>query len=146
MGSASVQSSGFREGRHCADLNQTEYYDVFLLDQDFKIERPKRAYRHGLHLLTGHSSISKLRDAHRSDDQEVDYDPENPLANEIAVQAGEGRSKNPHSVNSDEGQASHASQHTFFIVNAQRRLKLVARNAVSYHSPASAYVCTADGD
>ncbi|ORX40300.1 hypothetical protein BD324DRAFT_641172 [Kockovaella imperatae] len=108
----------------------TEFYDVFILDQDFAIERPKRAYRHGLHLVTGKSSIKRSHKHSATD--EIEVDPENPLATEIAINSGEGKGPNPHTLG-DDGQESYASQHTFFIVSSQRKLKLQARNARHMH-------------
>lgn len=43
---------------YCVATNgpaETDIYDVFLIDTDFTIERPKRAYRKGLHLLSNKS-------------------------------------------------------------------------------------------
>jgi phospholipase D1/2 len=36
------------------EQGETTVWDVFLFDQDFKIERPPRYYRQGLNLLAGH--------------------------------------------------------------------------------------------
>lgn len=38
-------------------------WDVFMLDSDFKIERPTRYYRQGLHLLHANDSSEKLKDS-----------------------------------------------------------------------------------
>ena len=124
----------------------TDFYDVFLLDQDFAIERPKRVLRTGLHLMKGQTSVRAIRKketpmgqekGHRdgmlsgeegSDDDGIDLD--NPFAQEMVIASGEGTGQKigaPH----EDGDEHHASQHTFFIVNEQRRLKLVAKNAVS---------------
>lgn len=125
----------------------TDFYDVFLLDQDFAIERPKRVYRTGLHLMTGQTSVRAIRKKETpmgnekgearggivsdggSDDEGIDLD--NPFAREMVIASGEGTGQKlgaPH----EDGDEHHASQHTFFIVNEQRRLKLVAKNAVSW--------------
>lgn len=78
--------------------SETDVYDVFIIDNDFAIERPKRAYRKGLKALRRHknSSADDIPNEMREDDEKD------------------------------------ASQHTFYISNAQRRLKLVAKNAVSF--------------
>lgn len=63
-----------------------------------------------------------------SDDEGIDLD--NPAAREMVISSGEGSGQKlgaPH----EDGDEHHASQHTFFIVSEQRRLKLVAKNAVS---------------
>lgn len=77
--------------------SETDVYDVFIIDNDFAIERPKRAYRKGLKALRRHKNSS---------------------ADDIPTEMQEDDEKD-------------ASQHTFYISNAQRRLKLVAKNAVS---------------
>ena len=114
--------------------SQTEFYDVFLIDNDFAIERPKRVYRTGFHFVTGNGSIKSL--AHKGDDvanvgnaDENDFDTDNPLTQQMIIASGEGKGEKADEMH-DDGE-SKASQHTFFIVNSQRRLKLVARNAVS---------------
>lgn len=125
----------------------TEFYDVFMLDEGFSIERPKRVLRTGLHIMTGHSS---LRSATRRDvplghekssgrdaggdgtgaEGEDGIDLDNPFAQEMIIASGEAHGQKI-GVSAEEGDEHHASQHTFFIVNTQRRLKLVAKNAVS---------------
>lgn len=96
---------------------ETDIYDVFLIDTDFTIERPKRAYRKGLHLLSHKSCVdsSCLTDSSSK--------------NEVPGEDPEGQDGH------DEGNGNkNASQHTFYISNAQRRLKLQAKNAVSWSS------------
>lgn len=96
---------------YCVATNgpaETDIYDVFLIDTDFTIERPKRAYRKGLHLLSSKKCVSAscLTDNSKhnhGDDEDQD----------------------------DGGSNQNASQHTFYISNAQRRLRLQAKNAVS---------------
>jgi len=102
-----------------------------MIDADFAIERPKRVYRTSLHLFhkTTHSKI----DDHKADGEDGHEDNEdyadNPMAADLMVTGGEGEGDRAE-VLQDDGEKK-ASQHTFFIVNSQRRLKLVARNAVS---------------
>ncbi len=105
-----------------------------MIDSDFVIERPKRVYRTGFQLATGHGNMNFLtHKAKTGSDEEVadenDIDTDNPLATEMIVASGEGEGDKATNMH-DEGE-SKASQHTFFIANSQRRLKLVARNAVS---------------
>ena len=106
----------------------TEIYDVFLIDEDFGIERPKRVYRTGFNLLGGHKAIAAAKRA-KSDLEEPPSDDDNPLAEHILQQSGEKGRVEEH----DDGAEHDASQHTFFIVNSQRKLKLVARNARQMH-------------
>ncbi len=47
----------------------------------------------------------------------------------MIIQSGEGKGQKADEMH-DESEHD-ASQHTFFIVNSQRKLKLVAKNAVS---------------
>lgn len=111
-----------------------------MIDADFAIERPKRVYRHGLHLMTGHSSMKSLRhkdSVGRDGIDENDIDLDNPFAREMVIANGEAHGQKISSGHQEEGDEQNASQHTFFIVNTQRRLKLVAKNAVS--SPVSSY-------
>ncbi|ORY27900.1 putative phospholipase D [Naematelia encephala] len=112
----------------------TEFYDVFLLDTDFSIERPRRVYRHGMHLLSGRTSLRSIRvkgSAETDDDLEDEVDIDNPMTQEMMIGAGEGKGDNAQAMN-DDGE-THASHHTFFIHNSQRRLKLVAKNARQMH-------------
>nr|XP_018262600.1 phospholipase D [Kwoniella dejecticola CBS 10117]OBR84758.1 phospholipase D [Kwoniella dejecticola CBS 10117] len=117
-----------------------DYYDVFLLDADFTIERPKRYYRTGLHMLTSHgpskhvlkhkSSNDVISNA-RDGDNPNDIDLDNPFNRELIIASGEGKGSKGQSMH-DEGE-HHASQHTFTIGNSQRRMKLVAKNARQMH-------------
>ena len=101
-----------------------------MIDADFAIERPKRVYRTGFHLFTAHGHAQPLMQKDKEDVQdENDIDTDNPLAAEMMVESGEGQGEKAENMYDEE--ESKASQHTFFIVNSQRRLKLVARNAVS---------------
>ncbi|KAG6810808.1 hypothetical protein H0H92_010252 [Tricholoma furcatifolium] len=148
---------------------EVNVWDVFLLDNEFEIERPKRYYRQGLHLLhvdghsfshktqgqpeaeTGERSVigsmtarfSKLfhsedkrrtvsvNDVHGDDASStsesipsqapsVMLDPStnvNPLADKNKDLPAEGRDY-----------SEDVSKHTFYVTNAQMRLKLFARN------------------
>lgn len=116
-------------------MEQTEFYEVFMLDQDFAIERPKRVYRTGFHFVTGKGSLRALKDkgdpvanAVHPDNQDA-IDQEHPFAREMMIQSGEGKGDAADQLHDDN--EHHASQHTFFISNSQRKLKLVTKNAVS---------------
>lgn len=102
---------------------------MFVLDSDFAIERPKRVYRSGLHLMTGHSTMKSLRKKDSLDENEIDMN--NPLAEQMVIANGEAQGQKGNSQ--DDGEEHHASQHTFYIVNGQRKLKLVAKNARQMH-------------
>lgn len=56
-------------------------------------------------------------------------DTDNPVAADMIISAGEAR--DPKELEGDERDAS---QHTFYITNSQRRLKLVAKNVVRHES------------
>lgn len=112
---------------------QTDFYDVFLFDSDFTIIRPKRYYRQGINILSGHAAVRHIKLKNGSDTnnninipERVDTD--NPFSREIIVRSGEGQGSKAHNMH-DETEHE-ASQHTFYIVNSQRKLKLVAKNAV----------------
>lgn len=109
---------------------QTEFYEVFMLDQDFAIERPKRVYRTGFHLLTGKSLKHKEGDPSKAiqPEHEGEIDTENPFTQEMMIQNGEGKGQGADQMQDEE--EIRASQHTFFISNSQRKLKLVTKNAV----------------
>jgi phospholipase D1/2 len=117
---------------------QTEFYEVFMLDQDFSIVRPKRAYRTGFHLMTGKGSLRALKEKGDTVANAVhpehtdDIDPENPFTQEMIIQSGEGKGDAADQMYDEK--EHHASQHTFFITNSQRKLKLVTKNAVSFGS------------
>jgi len=101
-----------------------------MLDQDFSIERPKRAYRTGFHLLTGKSLKRKEGDPTKAiqPEHEGEIDTENPFTQEMMIQNGEGKGQGADQMQDEE--EVRASQHTFFISNSQRKLKLVTKNAV----------------
>lgn len=112
---------------------QTDFYDVFLFDSDFTIIRPKRYYRQGINILSGHAAVKHVKPKNGSGTnnninipERVDTD--NPFSREIIVRSGEGQGSEAQDMH-DETEHE-ASQHTFYIVNSQRKLKLVAKNAV----------------
>ncbi|KAL0066150.1 Phospholipase D1 [Marasmius tenuissimus] len=183
-----------REAKWCAiresylvvleEPGELKVWDVFLLDSDFAIERPRRYYRQGLNLLhpdhdkddatdekskkmsvhsdTEHMSlmgtikgrVSKaLRRTNRSrarttvDDEESDdsgdsdpsvssrpapiLDPStnvNPLENADDQQDMGDEAEHPWSEKKKKANANEVSKHTFFVTNAQMRLKLYAKN------------------
>lgn len=129
-----------------ADPGSAEVWDVFLFDQDFQLERPKRLYRQGLSNIR---SVISPEDAERdqNEDDMIDAfeggektekgvmpmskakrflmgrkkhadrpsmgDPQDPSTTDIANQPEEMQS---------------TSQHTFYLNNAEIRLKLTAKS------------------
>lgn len=84
--------------------------------------------------MTGKSSLRALKDKGDTadavhPDHEDEIDPEHPFAREMIIQSGEGKGDAADQLHDDK--EHHASQHTFFITNSQRKLKLVTKNAVS---------------
>nr|AEG78581.1 SPO14 [Cryptococcus gattii] len=114
----------------------TDFYDVFLFDSDFTIIRPKRYYRQGINILSGHAAVKHIRlkvGSVTSYDKSIPHhvDTDNPLNREVIVRSGEGQGSKAQNMH-DETEHE-ASQHTFYIVNSQRKLKLVAKNARQMH-------------
>lgn len=157
-------------------------WDVFLLDTNFVIERPKRYYRQGLHLLhsdtsneaitasnkdpntlhmdgdqmtlmgsirskvskifhqNGHHRAITLSDAHISGDENTSLSsmapqPAPPMldpSTNINPLSKDSEHLDELPINNTKGKRGSAdvSKHTFYIVNAQMRLKLFARNEV----------------
>ncbi|KAG6841710.1 hypothetical protein C0991_007982 [Blastosporella zonata] len=155
-------------------------WDVFLIDAEFEIERPKRYYRQGLHLLhadtlgISHKATDKLperpetrteqrsvlgsvtkrfsrlfhtdgeqrtasvNDTHRDGEHE-DSDHESTSSSSVASQAPSamldpsthvnplvGKNNEPPAEGRDHSED--VSKHTFYVTNAQVRLKIFARN------------------
>ncbi|KDQ62566.1 hypothetical protein JAAARDRAFT_171033 [Jaapia argillacea MUCL 33604] len=133
-----------RDGRWCAvresylvvvtDPGEVDVWDVFLLDSDFKIERPKRVYRQGLNLLHGEGEDNDETSRARSVmlDPSTNTDPlagENHADWETRESWDEDRKGKGKGKDSDKKKSSgEVSKHTFYIENSQMRLKLFARN------------------
>jgi hypothetical protein len=107
---------------------------VFMIDEDFAIERPKRVYRAGLHFMKGKTGT---KDKH-GPLEDADIDHENPFARDMIINSGEGKGEKATQLDAKDGEEAEASHHTFFIVNSQRRLKLVAKNARQMHQVSQA--------
>ncbi len=114
-------------------LVQDEIYEVFLIDSDFEIERPKRVLRRGLNKLTGHGSVKGLI-KHQADEQNTGASTaQKDHQAKIAAEAGSGQAldndgEKTHQAAIMDGDSRDASQHTFYITNSQQRLRLVAKN------------------
>ncbi|TIA70455.1 hypothetical protein E3P92_03085 [Wallemia ichthyophaga] len=148
------------------DAHSISVYDVFLIDSDFSIERPKRYYRqtanairapfiegeaflqhHHPHLHShSHSrQVSQPKDSRLdtmkstetrpSSSQEHDRDDS---VEEARLEQQQQQNINEHAVDSDpqfavsnevkKSKTKDTSTHTFYIRNAERRMKLVAKN------------------
>lgn len=114
----------------------TDLFEVFLIDGDFAIERPKRVLRQGLSKLTGHGSFKSAAGL-KSHDAGGSGTAQQDRQKAIAAAAGSGHALEHGDEDTgehhqaaiaegDEGQT--ASHHTFFIANSQTKLKLVAKN------------------
>lgn len=116
------------EGPESSDI-----YDVFLIDSDFTIERPKRVYRTGFSLISGKATRHDPKQTTRINQRPglEAVDPDNPLDMDLVASSGEDQTRALDIAN-EEGE-NEASHHTFFISNSQRKLKLIAKNARVMH-------------
>ena len=131
-----------------------ELYDVFMFDSDFAIERPKRILRKTLKAFTGKSSIKAVANIEKEEGKGGSGTAQADRQAKIAAAAGSGAplaydsssssSSSDSSSDEETGRAvrrrkgkgaalnekegTSASQHTFFIISAQRRVKLSAGN------------------
>ncbi|EST09986.1 Phospholipase D-like domain protein [Kalmanozyma brasiliensis GHG001] len=110
-----------------------QLYDVFLMDNEFKVERPKRLYKQTMHLAHGltHSDDKKGPDVDSSEqpdssksngNKEASYDQTALLTD------GHFKDADPTKREEAHNEERHTSSHTFYIHNAERKLKLVAKN------------------
>ncbi|KAJ9102280.1 hypothetical protein QFC19_004828 [Naganishia cerealis] len=136
----------------------TEIYDVFMIDSDFAIERPKRVLRKTLKALTGQGSLKVLARIEKEEGKGGSGTAEADRQAKIAAAAGSGaplpdESEGSSESSSEDGgdrtaiankpkqklkkskgaalnenEPGSASQHTFYIISAQRRVKVAASN------------------
>lgn len=131
----------------------TEIYDVFLIDSDFAIERPKRVLRKTLKAFTGKSSFKVIARIEKEEGKGGSGTAQADRQARIAAAAGSGApladdSSSSSDSSSDEdgsrpidrtrrkikgaalneNEGSSASQHTFYIISSQRRVKVSAAN------------------
>ncbi|CAO1628953.1 unnamed protein product [Parajaminaea phylloscopi] len=111
----------------CPGPETLEVHDVFLVDGEFRVERPKRIYKQAAHLAT------ELKGGD-SGDQEKTGSAENGAADgqkpdQIALLTN-GQFKEGEQKRGDlRGAANtNVSSHTFYIYNAERKLKLSAKS------------------
>lgn len=125
-------------------LWQLQIHDVFLMDNEFAIERPKRLYKQTIHLAQGLSLHDKQASEKQSGDSE---DTEGaggstwaakghhrnasaPADNTAMLTDGQFRdpAEDDDGLNKKGSAHRDVSSHTFYIKNAERKLKLVAKN------------------
>ncbi|KAH9825288.1 hypothetical protein DFH28DRAFT_943383 [Melampsora americana] len=127
----------------CVDEpDQTEIYDIFLLDDEFQLQRPTRLLKQGIHLIDWH------------DARKQQHSPPTPPSSYLASaeqNKSKGKNKNKtkrrsmsvptrRSTESDPNDPSatdllgadpkhqNASSHVFYIINSEREVKLTAKN------------------
>ncbi|KIP01912.1 hypothetical protein PHLGIDRAFT_96565 [Phlebiopsis gigantea 11061_1 CR5-6] len=106
------------------EMGELAVHDVFMIDTDFKIERPKRYYRQGLNLLT-HPEAT-LEEEHRRITPILDPSTN---TNPLLGAESEGAEKDDAAQDKKKPKKQQdMSKHTFYIENSQTRLKLFARN------------------
>ncbi|CEH19132.1 Phospholipase D1 [Ceraceosorus bombacis] len=103
-----------------------QVHDVFLIDGDFEIERPKRLYKQTIHLA------SEL--GHHSDDEKTEKGQSEKARASHTALLTDGQYGRPNGAEEDDdystkpGGSKSVSSHTFYIKNAQQRMKLVAKS------------------
>ncbi|KAH8921125.1 phospholipase D/nuclease, partial [Atractiella rhizophila] len=109
-------------------------YDVILIDSDFVIERPKRLYKQGLHLLQHHKDekTTPFTEDLKSDTATTSTSPvATGKPGDSATFNGAEDPADPSTTNSAPAKKKavrDASSHTFYVKNSERRLRLVAKN------------------
>lgn len=103
-------------------------WDVFFIDSDFEIQRPKRLYRQGIGLFA--SDMQKTFGK--------EHEPEDLPESADTIQGREGirggvigDPNDPSTTNlakDDPKYLKNASAHTFYIKNSERKIKLVAKS------------------
>ncbi|EGO24033.1 hypothetical protein SERLADRAFT_362129 [Serpula lacrymans var. lacrymans S7.9] len=140
LGRKSARWRERRESRWCAvresylvileEPGELAIWDVFLLDSDFKIERPTRYYRKGLHLLHPEPLDKDVNAAQVHIDTEADcLSVIDSFKSRLSVALRRHPKSSSHINDQQMPQMRHdVSKHTFYIENSQMRLKLFARN------------------
>lgn len=123
----------------CPRPETLEIHDVFLLDGEFRVERPKRIYKQAVHLATefkGHDSNSsdeqeavQAKDGRFGNNSAGKHNRNDRLTDNTALlingQFKEGKQKRG---DDNEAANTNVSSHTFYIHNAERKLKLSAKS------------------
>ncbi|TKY90598.1 hypothetical protein EX895_000596 [Sporisorium graminicola] len=110
-----------------------QLYDVFLMDNEFKVERPKRLYKQTMHIAHGftHSDEKKAAEIESSEQPDASNGAGNKDASydqTALLTGGHFKSVDPNKREEAHNEERHASSHTFYIRNSERKLKLVAKN------------------
>ncbi|KNZ45333.1 hypothetical protein VP01_823g3 [Puccinia sorghi] len=108
--------------------DQTEIYDIFLVDDEFQLKRPTRLLKQGIHLLDWHDASKEQHAPTLNFDNEVD-----PNQSAQGNPSGSGGGGDPDEgvtaeLAADPRQVQHASSHVFYIINSEREVKLIAKN------------------
>jgi phospholipase D1/2 len=107
-------------------LVQIDIWDVFLFDSDFSIERPKRLYKKGLSLFTP-ADDSKLAAPFKYSHKRAPGELENGAVDD-GPRMGDPNDPSTTDVRTDSKALRDTASHTFYLWNAERKLKLVAKN------------------
>lgn len=110
-----------------------QLYDVFLMDNEFKVERPKRLYKQTMHIAHGltHSDDKKgpeVESSEQPDSANASGSKEASYDQTALLTGGHFKDVDPKKRDEAHDAERHASSHTFYIRNAERKLKLVAKN------------------
>ncbi|KAF9527594.1 phospholipase D [Crepidotus variabilis] len=113
----------------------TVIWDVFLLDSDFRIERPKRYYRQGFGLLDRgkHEAPTPMLDPSTNvnpiqEDAEDRDNAKNHEGMDLSEKEKMIRGKKGKIASAKKKISGDVSRHTFYIINSQMRLKIFAKN------------------
>lgn len=124
--------------------DQSAIFDVFLVDDEFQIERPTRLIKQGIHLFD--KLAESLGDGGEGEEAETDGEGgkkdkkmkhkggakgEAQLRGQDEFADGVGDPDDPSTTDlaaADPRHLRNASSHTFYIINAERRVKVVAKN------------------
>ncbi|KAG0148284.1 hypothetical protein CROQUDRAFT_41585 [Cronartium quercuum f. sp. fusiforme G11] len=134
----------------CVDEpDQTEVYDIFLVDDEFQLKRPKNLLKQGIHLLDWHDASKEQNAPPIPSGSEVDPSTENSGRKVKHKYKGKRRSMSVPDLEASRGlenttdpddpsgtelwkpdpkQLQNASSHVFYIVNSEREVKLTAKN------------------
>ena len=108
---------------------ETNVWDVFLVDADFQIERPRRLYKQGLGIF--HNDKDKAEKEKADSKEDIPKDLKTYGGFEGVVGDGYGDPNDPSTTDdarNDPARLKNASAHTFYIKNSERKMKLVAKS------------------
>lgn len=122
----------------CPGPETLEVHDVFLIDGEFKVERPKRIYKQATHFATelrGHGGLSSDEqageDARNGDEKgqkEQRIGMHNGGDNTALLTDGQFKEGEKKRKQTKDAANTNVSSHTFYIHNAERKLKLSAKS------------------